>query len=428
MVAGIPSAGTQIGIPMAINKINSFGFHGMNNLPPVSANLPDQERKITPRIVINADVMDSGSILPRRGYAEFITLPGAHSLWGGSVMLCVAAQVFYRVEGLNLLEIGTVGPGRMNYSEVNDLVYLSTSSWNGVLDLPTMAIRAWGITPPGAPEIDLVEGDLPPGRYSLAYARVTQDGRLSGNGPLLRIEWEGQARGIQLNNLEAGLIPWITHPDGGKLFLPKVNDQDQITLQAPTLQPLVTQGFNPPPPFCHFVQAHGRIWGCYGKNLVYSEPGQFEWFRRGGYLPFLEDLVMVAPYTDGLYVHSRNLSWALEGTDPTKMVKKMAGTGAVPGTLVYIIYEGRGYEVSKAATQVPSPCWMGEEGFIVGTHSGHLVHLTDQRLKVPSRQEGAAIFRDLDGVPQILISQSGLSEDRDEELQEIFARNGKLFD
>lgn len=429
MAVGIPSAGTRTDTPMAINRVNSFGFRGMNNLPNPSATLPDKDRMFTPRIIVNANVHDTGVVLERGGYAGIIPLPGAHSLWADSVMMAVAGETLYRIEGLNLASIGAVGPGRMNYFEINGKVYLSTPFWNGSYDLQKGTLEPWGILPPGTPEIVLVEGDLPPGRYLLAYARASSDGRLSGNGPLLRVEWEGVSRGIQLLNVEPDLIPWITHPNGGKLFLPEVDlSQGQITGQAPTIQPLVTQGVIPSPPFTHFQWGHGRLWGCSGKNLYYSDPGKYEWFRRGNYLPLLEDLVMVAPFTDGLYVHSRTTSWALDGTDPAKMTLKRIGNGAVPGTLALIIYEGRGYEVSKTATQIPSPCWMGEEGFIVGTHSGHLVHLSDQKLKIASRQKGAAIFRDLDGVPQILISQSGLSEDHDQELQEIFARDGKLFD
>jgi hypothetical protein len=409
---------------MAIRPNIILGFHGMNNLPTPPSKLVDENRLNTPRLILNADVMDSGLVNQRGGYRLQVSLPGAHSLWAGSVMLAVAAGILNRIEGTMVTPLATVSGPRapLSYAEVNNLVYVSSPSWNGVYELLTDTMRPWGLDPPGAPDISLIPGDLAPGRYSLAYTKFV-DGRLSGNGPLTQIVWEGQAQGIQLNNLGADELCWITHPNGSDLFLAMVDGQGQIIGQVPNLQPLLTLGVIPPPPFAHFAQAHGRIWGANGRNLYYSEPGEYEWFKRKNYLPFLENLVMVAPFADGLYVHSRKSCWCLTGTDPGKMTVKRVGDGAVPGTLTFAMVEGGGYEISKTLSQMPSPIWMGEEGFIVGTHSGHVVHLTDTRLKIASRECGAAITRDLDGVPQILISQSGQSDDVDPELAEIFNMN-----
>jgi hypothetical protein len=190
----------------------------------------------------------------------------------------------------------------------------------------------------------------------------------------------------------------------------------------------------PPPRFTHFCWGHGRLWGVNGKNLHYSEPGQYELFKRGGYLPFLEELIMVVPYNGGLYLHSRTSSWCLDGTDPAKMTLKRVGEGAIPGTLTYAsVPAGIAGGAATSAifakiSKMPTPMWMSPAGVIVGTHGGNLANLTSSQLAISARQRGAALTRELNGIPQILISQAGLSEDFDEELQGIFARNGKLFD
>lgn len=408
--------------------ITARGFRGMNNLPDAPAHLMDDERRITPTIALNVEVTDGGVLLKRHGFARKVVLVGCHSMWAGSVMLCVAGGELCRVEGVAVSELcGVTGPSaRVNYAEIDSLVYMSNPYWTGVYDRVQDAVRPWGVSLPPAPDIGLVAGDLPPGRYSLCYTTIQGD-FLSGNGPIMQVAWEGMAQGIQLKNLGDDHLCWITHPNGGDLFLADVDGLDQITGQAPSIERLPTLGVNPPPGFTHFRHAFGRIWGASGRKLLYSEPFQYEWFKAGNFLPFLEDLVLVAPVSEGLFVNSMRSTWFLGGTNPAKMTINRIGDGAIPGTLAMTQLEGGGYEISKKATQLPTPVWLSKHGFVAGTHSGHLVHLTEARLKLLPRSQGVAFYRVKNGIPQIIASLGGhpLKAEGDD-LQEIFT-NGRLF-
>jgi len=411
--------------------ITAYGFRGMNNLPEMPAKLLDDERRITPNLILNAEVTDGGVLIQRQGYVKQINLLGVHSLWAGSVMLAVAAGVLYRLEGVTATAITAVdGPDAMlTYAEIDNLIYMSNPHWSAVYDLVSETLRSWGVALPPAPSISMVPGDLPTGTYSLCHTR-SEYGQLSGSGPLTQISWEGMAQGIQLNNLPVDGQCWITHPNGIKLFLANVVG-GVVTGQVPQAVPLPSFTVAPPPGLSDFCQAFGRIWGCSGKKLVYSDPFQYEWFRTANFIHFLEDLVMVAPVTDGLFVNSLNSTWFLEGTEPAKMVLRRIGDGAVPGTMIMVempgSVAGSGFEMSRRLSKMPSPAWMGKNGVIVGTHTGHLVHLTEARLRLVTRTQGAGLYQVREGRPQILISMSGAPVKAvDEEMSRIFDQ-GSLF-
>jgi hypothetical protein len=415
-------------------EIVAYGFRGMNNQPQPPGPLVDrEERRITPEIVVNADVTDTGAVLKRQGYLRQVALGQPHSLWSdGNVMLCVAAGVQYptslwRIEGVSAQELCAVeGPrARVTFVEVNNLVYAGNPYWKAVYDLSVGQVRNWGVTLPTAPSVSMVDGDLPPGVYLLAYTQVA-GGQLSGNGPLLELRIEGMARGIQLNNLPAGGQAWITHGGGGKLFLARLSG-NRITRQAPEVQVLPTFEVQPPPGFVHFQSAFGRIWGVNGKKLLYSEPNFYERFRAGNFLPFLEDLVMVAPVEDGLFVNSRTGTWFLRGTEPKEMASKRVGNGAVPGTLTYAQVEGGGYEISRKLSQLPSPVWMTSKGFVVGTNNGHLVHLTEARLKIVGRTQGASLSFSRDGIPRVLSSIWGPPTTEEDGTLRFIFNNNRLY-
>ena len=198
----------------------------------------DQERQITPYIVLNADVTDGGVVQRRGGFKPlwnpYWPIPAAiqvglnsaspvncHSVAGEesglSVMLCVAdginfPQSLYLVEGATATELCEVtGPkARVSYAEINGTVYASNPYWKATYAPLTGAVGTWGVPLPLAPDIALTDGELPPGTYKLCYTNV-QGGRLGGNGPLTQIRWEGGQQGIQLKNLPSG-CPLLDHP------------------------------------------------------------------------------------------------------------------------------------------------------------------------------------------------------------------------
>jgi hypothetical protein len=386
----------------------------MNNLEQAPGVLLDDSKRITPKIVLNAEVTDGGKLVRRKGFALEIPLPGAHSLWAGAIMLVVANGTLYRIDGAIATAIGAVtGPqAQVTYQELDNLIYMATPTWEAVYDLLNNELRSWGLSLPPAPAISIVAGDMPPGTYTLCYtaADAAGGGRISGNGPLVRVSWEGGTQGIRLDNLPSGALCWITHPNGTDLYLATVAN-GIITGQAPKITPLPTFAVAPPSGICHFAQAFGRMWACQGRNLIYSDPFQYEWFRVQNFKPFLEDLVMVAPVNNGLFVNSETTTWFLDGSDPAKMILTRMGEGAVPGTLVYAELPGAvvggGYEISRRLSQLPSPVWIGAHGYVVGTQTGHLVHLTESRLRMSVRSQGAGLFRVKQGVPQIIMAMSG---------------------
>lgn len=412
--------------------VTAFGFKGMNNLPEFAAKLLDRERQITPSVILNADVTDGGVIQARGGYVLTKALTNCHSLWGGSVMLIVAdgvtwPQALYRVEGVTATELCEVtGPrAQVSYEKINNVIYASNPYWKTTYDLLAGTVSSWGVPLPPAPDIALVAGELPPGTYSLCYTNVIGD-RLGGNGPLVQIRWEGDAQGILLRNLPAGALCWITHPNGEKLFLAPVTG-GVVTGQSPWMKPLPSFMVQPPPGFSHFVYAFGRIWGALGKKVYYSDPSQYEWFRPANFLPFLEDVVLVAPVTSGLFVSSSKNTWYLDGTEPAKMSSRRTGNGAIPGTLSMVqvpanIAGGAATnDLFAQLSKMPTPVWMSPTGFVAGTHGGNLTYLTENRLKVQPRSQGAALYRIIEGIPQVMASLYGVKGAVDN-LDEFFSR------
>jgi hypothetical protein len=426
---------TKLGEP-----VTAYGFKGMNNLPEAPAVLLDRERQMTPQVVLNADVTDGGVIQAREGYVLTKALTNCHSVAGEesglSVMLCVAdgitwPQALYRVEGALATELCEVtGPrARVSYAEINNVVYASNPYWKATYDLQAGTVGTWGISLPPAPDIALTAGDLPPGTYSLCYTNVVGN-RLGGNGPLVKIRWDGGQQGIQLKNLPAGAFCWITHPNGKELFLAPASG-GVVSGQSPWLKPLPSFMVQPPPGFSHFIYAFGRIWGARGKQVFYSDPHQYEWFRPGNFLPFLEDVVLLAPATGGIFANSLKNTWYLDGTDPAKMESRRTGNGAVPGTLTMVQVPANiagGAQVNELFGQLskmPTPVWMSPTGFVCGTHGGNLTYLTENRLNLQPRTLGASLYRLINGIPQVISSLYGLSEGKDS-LEEFFTR-GQIY-
>ena len=144
--------------------------------------------------------------------------------------------------------------------------------------------------------------------------------------------------------------------------------------------------------------------------------------------------MLIAPVNEGLFVNSLTDTWGLVGTDPGKMKMGRVGNGAVPGTLIYApmpanLAAGAATSMVFATlSQMPTPTWLSPTGFVVGTHTGHLTHLTERRLKMVPRNQGGSYYQIKDGIPRIVSTVWGgpLSPDTDSEISGINSR-GMLF-
>lgn len=412
--------------------IIAYGLHGMNNLPLKPATLVDRYAKATPHIAVNVTVSDDGVMKSRGGYARKAYIPHFHSLWAGTVLLAADANYLYRVDGDEAIPLSSLsGPAEdLRYAEVRDTIYISNQHFNAAYDVKAGVVRTWGTPLPPAPQVAVTTGNLPPGTYTLAYTQVTESG-LSGNGALVQVRWEGATRGIALGNLATNYQCWMTEPNGKVLKLATV-EGNKIT-EIPTSEPLLPFMCGPPPKFRDFVFAFGRFWGAKGKRLYYSFPGFPEWFRDGDYRGFQDEIVLLAATNGGIFVNSRTSSWYLGGSDPEKVEVYRCGDGAVPGTLC--MARAPASLAGGAATsanfgtlsQMPTPVWLSPTGFVVGTHTGHLTHLTYHRLRLPTRAWGASLFRIKEGIPQIITTLHGpYADEPDPELDQIF-NDGRLF-
>ncbi|MEW6385907.1 MAG: hypothetical protein AB1491_00100 [Thermodesulfobacteriota bacterium] len=409
-----------------------YGFKGMNNLPATPAILLDDRRFLTPRVILNADLAGDGVLRPRGGYRKLTPGVGCHSLWDGGVTLYVArgadgGPALFRLLGNTPVEVAPVGgpdQAPMVYLEANSLVYLSNGYWTGVYDPAANTVRSWGLPLPPRPRVNLVPGDLPPGRYSLCYTHY-EGTRLGGNGPVTTLEFHGDSMGIELVEQPAGTLCWITQADGADFFLAPV--ESGAINQPYYAQPLPTLDVIPPPAFTDMFAAAGRILGIAGKKLYFSREFRLEQFREASTFPFTEDLVLLAPINEGIFVNSLKTTWLLKGFDPHKMGLDEVGGGAIPGTLTYALVEGPGYEISRKLSQVPSPVWASPTGMVVGTQNGHLVHLTENRLRLWPMSRGAACHFLRQGWPLTLFTLYGTPKSTpDPELQAVFSR-GRIF-
>jgi len=415
---------------MASPEISISGFSGMNNVKR-DENFYSEEGIAEPRIILNADVDITQSIVSRPGTTRVTTISSPHSLWAGlSCMLCVAGGSLYRISNDVAVSIGVIGDRNtpVSYVEIEGKVYFSNQYCQGVFNPVTNTISDWGVLPPGGPMLLTGSGGLIPGIYNVAMTNVVGD-QISGTGPITSIELTAEG-GIQVINRPSGAIVWCT--DANEFIFYRIGAVNQIT-SIPTVEPCPSLLCSPPPFLSNLCYAFGRVWGSSGKTLYYSQAFKFGWFRiSANRFEFESDVTMIAKVPSGLFIGMKDKTRFLEGTEPEKMQQSDAGAGSVQGTLAYCNNVPYLADVLGTAEKgyVDVPIWVTTEGIVVGNANGRLFNLTKNKLKFGTPETGASLYRNQNGVFQFLSSfrqgatgsGAGFS---DEATCEVF-RNGTL--
>ncbi|MFI3122441.1 MAG: hypothetical protein QX194_00700 [Methylococcales bacterium] len=413
-----------------MSEISIAGFSGMNNVKR-DENFYSAEGVAEPRIILNADVSLTQSLISRAGTTRVTVISNPHSLWAGlSCMLCAAGGYLYRVDNAIATSVGAIDDRNtpVSFVEIEGLVYFSNQYCQGIFNPTTNTISVWGTLPPSGPMLLTGSGSLIPGTYNVTMTNVTGD-EISGTGPITTIELTAVS-GIQVINRPTGAIVWCT--DANEFIFYRIGAVNQITA-IPTVEPCPSLLCSPPPFLSNLCYAFGRIWGSSGKTVYYSQPFKFEWFRlSANRFEFESDITMIARVPSGLFIGMKDKTRFLEGTEPEKMQQTDAGAGSVQGTLAYC--NNVPYLADILGTPekgyVDVPIWVTTDGMVVGNAVGRLFNVTKNKLKFGTPECGASLYRSQNGVFQFLSSfKQGASGSgagfSDEATCEVF-RNGTL--
>ena len=417
-------------MPAKDGSIDIVGFSGMNNVKEKEG-FYSAEGIAEPRIILNADVDQTGGVFKRPGVTKVLSLTDGVCVWAGlNCSLVIDNEKLYRLTPPIKTEIGTIGNRGLpvSFIEIEDKVYFSNRYCQGVFNPITNTISDWGILPPGGPMLLTGSGGLIPGIYNVAMTNVVGS-EVSGTGPITSIELAAEG-GIQVINRPAGAVVWCT--DANEFIFYRIGAVSQIT-SIPTVEPCPSLLCSPPPFLENLCYAFGRVWGSSGKTLYYSQAFKFGWFRlSANRFEFESEITLIAKVSTGLFIGMREKTRFLEGTEPEKMQQIDAGAGSVQGTLAYC--NNVPYLADIMGTQekgyVDVPIWVTAEGIVVGNGNGRLFNLTKNKLRFGTPEKGASLYRNEGGVFQFLSSfrqgatgsGAGFS---DEATCEVF-RNGTL--
>jgi hypothetical protein len=139
---------------------------------------------------------------------------------------------------------------------------------------------------------------------------------------------------------------------------------------------------------------NGRLYVAAGDTVYYSEPYAPTLFNPArNYILFPSTISMLETCQNGLYVAADQTYWL--GGDPSgASLDPVLPYGAVPG--------------SSVQSPVKNECfWMSVRGLVRGDQNGVATNLQEAFVAVEPAQAGSTLFREQDGVRQVLSSLFG---------------------
>lgn len=390
-------------------------FKGLNNVLR-----PERTPQEYLKCADNVDIDKSGGIQKRKGYS-LVSSGSWHSVWSDG-------PYCFGVKGGDLVSISTdystqvikagMGESPVSYFRLDDLVYFSSESFNGVIENGT--VRPWGIKRPNPrPSLASGDGQLEVGVYQVSVTFVSQDGRESGASVSSQILVPDHSS-IVISNIPTSsdstvseVFIYMSYPNGQEIYY-----KDSITNGTTSHTIYNTNGlvvpidtFNKvPAPLGHIVaEAHARSWIAEDNYLWFSDPYAYEYFSLAeSYIRFPERIRALMPTDSGMWVASDKLYY-IAGKEPDKAkmmmrepIKVVEGSAVrIPGAYIFIDNTPIGYK------------WIvhSDKGIYVCFDDGITLNMTSQNYEFPSADEGAAAFIQEDGINRYI---SLLKQPRDD--------------
>lgn len=362
----------------------------------------------------NIDLDDAGGAMLRRGHGAASIAGSCHSLWSnGDFCYAVVGNALTQVlPGLTTktLRSGLTADRRVEYVAVGDRTFYANGIENGVAQAG--ASRSWGLPVPPSPAVNLVPGELPPGRYQVSLTYLRADLQESGASVATVVDVSaGQGLSVVLPSSTDPDVTmtsmYVSKPDGATLYL------SQTVLAAATLAVylypdsstaiLGTQHLAPPPvgDFLGIYNGHALV--AAGDTLFYSEPYAYELFDLRKRQRFGSRIVMLAPVKGGVFVGTENQTIFLEGPTPGVFnLQELTDYGVIPHTA-----SRTSASRVEAARSGDCVVWTSKRGICAGFDGGALLNLTEDRFAYPIQPTGAGLVRLWRGINQYVATLRG---------------------
>ena len=369
-------------------------FVGINNrLPDHQLGVVDRGRKAGDylRNAVNVDLTVAGTLQRRKG--STLAVPGArcHSLWSDG------EQAFY-VDGTDLKRFsGKVVATGLAHGRSVSFCKAPTGDviWTDGVRLEAIDKGAVAVpTPNPAPTVTASSGGaLHAGHYQVCITAVAADGRESGSTWRVQVEVPDSGR-IEVSGLPGTLVNIYVSPlNGDTLYLTASTTASSYIIPVMGAQGAQCPTLNLRPlPAGRFVREyHGRLLVADAAGLYYSEPWAYGLYNPlRGYIP-LPGITLLEPGQTGVYVATADKTYWLSGLDVDQVERmvELLPYGAVDGS----------------ATRIENSndiAWFSARGLVVGSQDGQAKNMQEENVAVGVAQVGATLYREQDGMRQIV--------------------------
>jgi hypothetical protein len=148
----------------------------------------------------------------------------------------------------------------------------------------------------------------------------------------------------------------------------------------------------PLPPGKHIATYRARLYSAAGKVLYISDPLSDCYDTRSGFRYFKDDIVMVRPVENGIYVADTQ-TWFLKGLAPEEFTREnVEDNSVIPYTDITVD------DLKEGTKDGAWAMWTSSEGICIGDGNGNVTELTSHRFTMAEHIQGAAMIRDVSGV------------------------------
>jgi len=359
----------------------------------------------------NVDLDKAGRPRRRPGLTLRYSGSGIHSLWTGAGRTLFAEGGAIKALAsdwtASTLVTGLDPSKLVSYQDVAGQIWWSNGDQSGrILDDGTAT--TWGIeNPPGQPTASARTGlgGMDAGTYQVAVTFLSADYEESGTGQAASVQISA-GDGISLTGIPQGdaayIRVYLTPPNGDAFYHYRDLAMGTTSLDIGRGTPgrrLETQ-FAAPLPAGQIVRHYNaRMWVASESVLWFSLPFRYGLGRPAeDFFYFPSRITVVEPVKDGLFVVA-DKTYFLGGPIPAQMSQdEVSDATGVEGTGALV--QAKHFALKDMQGEVAF--WFGSRGAMLGLPGGAVQAIMEDRAVVPEYEEGATLFRERNGIRQMV--------------------------